>query len=105
VSGGALISYERPLGDWTMRFVGQAIYVGLSRVSFDARLPRTGGFTQTRVLAEISRDGRGAQVFVTNPLDSFRDTFSFGNPFTAPQARQITPQRPITVGATLFASF
>jgi outer membrane receptor protein involved in Fe transport len=105
VSGGALISYERPLGDWTLRVVGQAIYVGLSRVSFDARLPRTGGFTQTRVLAEISRDGRGAQVFVTNPLDSFRDTFSFGNPFTAPQARQITPQRPITVGATLFASF
>jgi len=33
------------------------------------------------------------------------DTFSFGNPFTAVQARQITPQRPITVGATLFASF
>jgi outer membrane receptor protein involved in Fe transport len=106
VSGGALVSYERAVFDgWTMRLVGQAIYVGLSRVSFDPRLPRTGGFTQTRVLGEISRDGRGAQVFVTNALDSFRDTFSFGNPFTAPQARQITPQRPITVGATLFASF
>lgn len=106
VSGGALIGYERPVfGDWTVRLVGQAIYVGLSRVSFDALLPRTGGFTQTRLLGEISRDGRGAQVFVTNTLDSFRDTFSFGNPFTAPQARQITPQRPITVGATLFASF
>lgn len=106
VSGGALIGYERPVfGDWTMRVVGQAIYVGLSRVSFDARLPRTGGFTQTRVLGELSRDGRGVQLFVTNALDSFRDTFSFGNPFTAPQARQITPQRPITIGATLFAAF
>ena len=106
VSGGALIGYERSLSDgWTMRLVGQAIYVGLSRVSFDPRLPRTGGFTQTRVLGEISRDGWGAQVFVTNALDSFRDTFSFGNPFTAPQARQITPQRPTTVGATLFAVF
>ncbi|WP_309091330.1 TonB-dependent receptor domain-containing protein [Phenylobacterium sp.] len=106
ISGGALVAYERPVfGDWTARIVGQAIYVGLSRVSFDALLPRTGGFTQTRLLGEISRDGRGAQVFVTNALDSFRDTFSFGNPFTAPQARQITPQRPITVGATLFASF
>ena len=106
ISGGALIGYERPVfGDLTMRLVGQAIYVGLSRVSFDALLPRTGGFTQTRVLAEISRQGLGAQVFVTNALDSFRDTFSFGNPFTAAQARQITPQRPITVGATLFASF
>ncbi|MET0273818.1 MAG: TonB-dependent receptor, partial [Phenylobacterium sp.] len=106
VSGGALIGYERPVfGDWTTRIVGQAIYVGLSRVSFDALLPRTGGFTQTRLLAEVSREGLGAQVFVTNALDSFRDTFSFGNPFTAPQARQITPQRPITVGATLFATF
>jgi len=106
ISGGALISYERAIfGDWTMRLVGQAIYVGLSRVSFDASLPRTGGFTQTRVLGEISRDGLGAQVFVTNPLDSFRDTFSFGNPFTAAQARQITPQRPTTIGATLFAAF
>ncbi|MCR5875043.1 TonB-dependent receptor [Phenylobacterium sp. J426] len=106
VSGGALLSYERPVfGDWTGRIVGQAIYVGLSRVSFDPRLPKTGGFTQTRLLAELSRDGRGAQVFVTNTLDPFRDTFSFGNPFTAPQARQITPQRPITVGATLFAAF
>lgn len=106
ISGGALIAYERPVfGDWTMRLVGQAIYVGLSRVSFDATLPQTGGFTQTRLLGELSRDGWGAQVFVTNTLDSFRDTFSFGNPFTAPQARQITPQRPITVGATVFASF
>lgn len=106
VSGGALVGYERPLASgWTMRLVGQAIYVGLSRVSFDPRLPRTGGFTQTRVLAEISQDGWGAQVFVTNALDSFRDTFSFGNPFTAAQARQITPQRPTTVGATVFAAF
>jgi outer membrane receptor protein involved in Fe transport len=106
ISGGALLSYERQVaGDWTMRLVGQAIYVGLSRVSFDARLPKTGGFTQTRLLAEVSRDGRGAQVFVTNTLDSFRDTFSFGNPFTAAEARQITPQRPITVGATFFAAF
>ncbi|MGA0605994.1 TonB-dependent receptor [Phenylobacterium sp. VNQ135] len=106
ISGGALLGYERPVfGDWTMRVVGQAIYVGLSRVSFDPRLPRTGGFVHTRVLGEISRDGRGAQLFVTNTLDSFRDTFSFGNPFTAAQARQITPQRPITVGATLFAAF
>ncbi|PZQ62178.1 MAG: TonB-dependent receptor [Phenylobacterium zucineum] len=106
ISGGALIGYERPVfGDWTMRLVGQVIYVGLSRVSFDTSLPRTGGFTQARVLGEISRDGRGVQVFVTNPRDSFRDTFSFGNPFTAAQARQITPQRPTTVGATLFAAF
>jgi outer membrane receptor protein involved in Fe transport len=106
VSGGALVSYERPVfGDATIRLVAQGIYEGLSRVSFDPRLPQTGGFAQLRLLAEISRHGRGAQLFVTNPLNSFPDTFSFGNPFTAAQARQITPQRPRTIGATLFAAF
>jgi outer membrane receptor protein involved in Fe transport len=106
ISGGALVSYERSVfGDSTIRLVGQGIYEGLSRVSFDPRLPQTGGFAQLRLLAEISRRGRGVQVFVTNPLNSFRDTFSFGNPFTAAQARQITPQRPRTAGATLFAAF
>jgi outer membrane receptor protein involved in Fe transport len=106
ISGGALVSYERPVfGDATLRLVGQGIYEGLSRVSFDPRLPQTGGFAQLRLLAELSRHGRGVQVFVINPMNSFRDTFSFGNPFTAAQARQITPQRPRTIGATLFAGF
>lgn len=108
LSGGALVSYERPLArDWTVRLVGQATYVGGSRVTFDASQPKTGGFFRTRLAAELTGTLAarpvGLQVFVLNPLDSFSDTFAFGNPFNPDQARQITPQRPVTVGVTLTA--
>lgn len=109
ISGGALLSYERSIGgDWTMRLVGQATYVGRSRVTFDASQPRTGGFFRTRLSAEVAGTAGGVpvglQVYVLNPLDSFGDTFAFGNPFNPDQARQITPQRPVTVGVTLSAA-
>lgn len=109
VSGGVLLSYERPIaGDWTVRVVGQATYVGRSRVTFDASQPRTGGFVRTRLSAEVfgAIQGKpvGLQVYVLNPLDSFSDTFAFGNPFNPDQIRQITPQRPVTVGVTLSAA-
>lgn len=109
ISGGGLISYEREVyGDWTLRLVGQATYVGRSRVTFDASQPRMGGYARTRLSAELV--GRaagypvGLQVYVINPLDSFSDTFAFGNPFNPNQVRQITPQRPVTVGVTLSAA-
>ena len=109
VSGGLLLSYERPLaGDWTVRLVGQATYVGSSRVTFDASQPKTGAFIRTKLALEtfgsVAGMSVGVQLFVLNPLDSFSDTFAFGNPFNPDQARQITPQRPVTVGVTLSAT-
>ena len=109
ISGGALLSYERLIvGDWTVRLVGQATYVGPSRVTFDASQPKTGGFFRTRLSAEVfgtvGDTPVGLQVYVLNPLDTFSDTFAFGNPFNPDQARQITPQRPVTVGITLSAA-
>lgn len=108
-SGGALLSYEQALiGDWTMRLVGQVTYVGPSRVTFDASQPKTGGFVRTKLSAEVfgALAGRpvGLQVYALNPLDSFSDTFAFGNPFNPGLVRQITPQRPVTVGITLSAA-
>lgn len=109
VSGGGLLSYEHALGgDWTVRLVGQATYVGRSRVTFDASQAPTGAYVRTKLAAEvfgsIGERPVGLQVFVLNPLDSFSDTFAFGNPFNPDQARQITPQRPVTVGITLSAA-
>lgn len=109
-SGGAILSYERPLaGSWVMRLMGQATYLGPSRVNFDINSPRTSGYARTKLAAEV--EGRiagapvGLQVFVTNPLNAFSDTFSFGNPFNPPPSvRQITPQRPRTIGVTLSAA-
>lgn len=109
VSGGALLSYEHALSpDWTLRLVGQATYVGKSRVTFDAAQPKMGGYARTRLSAELLGVTGGfpvaLQVYVVNPLDSFSDTFAFGNPFSQSKGRQITPQRPVTVGMTLSAA-
>jgi iron complex outermembrane receptor protein len=109
ISGGGVLSYEREIfGDWRLRLVGQATYVGKSRVTFDAAQPKMGGYARTRLSAEVlgTADGMpvGLQIYVLNPLDSFSDTFAFGNPFSRGQGRQITPQRPVTVGVTLSAT-
>ncbi|TAJ68905.1 MAG: TonB-dependent receptor [Phenylobacterium sp.] len=109
ISGGGVLSYEREIfQDWTLRLVGQATYVGKSRVTFDAAQPKMGGYARTKLSAELVGTAGGLpvglQVYVLNPLDSFSDTFAFGNPFSRSKGRQITPQRPVTVGMTLSAA-
>lgn len=105
ISAGGLISYERPvLGDWTLRLVGQATYIGRSRVTFDANQPSMGNYTRTKLSAELAGPHLGVQLYVINPLDVRGDTFAFGNPFNPDQTRQITPQRPRTVGITISAA-
>jgi outer membrane receptor protein involved in Fe transport len=105
VSGGAVLSYERDIAqDWTMRLIAQATYVGRSRVTFDAAPPEMGGYARAKLSAEFTHNALGLQIFVINPLNDFSDTFAFGNPFNPDQTRQITPQRPRTVGVTLSAA-
>ena len=106
ISGGAVVSYERELfNGWQMRLVGETTYVGRSRVTFDTTFQAMGGYVRSKLLAEIRRNSLGAQVFITNPTNAFSDTFAFGNPFNPTQTQQVTPQRPLTVGLTLFATY
>lgn len=105
ISAGGLLSYERPaFGDWNLRLVGQATYIGRSRVSFDATQSSMGNYTRTKLSAELTGKHFGVQVYMINPLDARGDTFAFGNPFNPDQTRQITPQRPRTVGMTISAA-
>ncbi|MCW5760583.1 MAG: TonB-dependent receptor plug domain-containing protein, partial [Phenylobacterium sp.] len=105
VSAGAVVSYEHDLGDdMTFRLVGQATYVGRSRVSFEAAEPRTRAYTRMKLSAEVAKGPYSAQVFLVNPLNSYSDTFAFGNPFNLERSRQVTPQRPRTIGVTLSAA-
>ena len=104
VSAGVILSYQRTVADdWTLRLVGQANYVGHSRVTFDSTLPRMGGYARTKLSAELTGRHFGVQAYVLNPLNDYSDTFAFGNPFNAGLIRQVTPQRPLTFGLTLSA--
>lgn len=106
-SGGLLAVYARPLGGrFTLRLAGEANYVGRSALSFDASLPpRMGHYLRARLTAEVT-DGRWTlAAYVNNPLDDTGDTFAFGNPFSFGQVRQVTPQRPRTLGVRLGATF
>lgn len=107
ISGAALVTYERPLrGGWNLRLLGETSYVGRSRLTWDhTPAPKMGGYVRTRLIAELNRRNLGVQVFVTNPTDAFSDTYAFGNPFNPDRVQQITPQRPRTVGITLYASY
>ncbi len=106
-SGGFLVRYDRPLvGDVTLRLVGQASIVGPARLTFDPTLSaRTDTVIDATLLAEVVTRRWSASVFVTNPADSSSNTFAYGNPFTFGQVRQVTPQRPRTVGVRLATAF
>jgi outer membrane receptor protein involved in Fe transport len=106
-SGGLTAIYERPLPrNLTLRFVGEASYVGRSQLTFDASLRRQmGQYLRARVSAEVASDNWRVTAFVSNPFDDAGDTFAYGNPFSFDQVRQVTPQRPRTVGLRLAAAF
>ena len=105
-SGGAVVSYERPLpGAWRARLSAETAYIGRSRVTFDTQFPEMGGYTRMKIMLELRHRGLGAQLFVTNPTNTFDDTFAFGNQFNPTLKPQVTPQRPRTLGLTLFANY
>ncbi|HEV7383672.1 MAG TPA: TonB-dependent receptor, partial [Phenylobacterium sp.] len=106
-SGGLVARYEHPLPrDLTLRLVGQAAYVGPARLTFDPMLSaRTDAVVDVKLLADVLTGRWTAGVYVTNPANSAGNTFAYGNPFTFGQVRQVTPQRPRTVGLRLAATF
>ena len=74
-------------------------------MTFATGFPEMGGYVRTKLMVEVRRGRYGGQIFLTNPTNAFSDTFAFGNQFNPAQSRQITPQRPTTLGVTLFAAY
>ncbi|MBR7619249.1 TonB-dependent receptor [Phenylobacterium sp. 20VBR1] len=107
LSGGVLATYQRRVfGDLALRVVGEANYVGRSRVTFDPALsPEMGGYVRAKLSVGLSGRRRAAEVFITNPANALSDTFAYGNPFSFSQVRQVTPQRPRTMGVTFSTAF
>ena len=107
MSGGLLVRYDRPLrDDLSLRLMARASYVGPVRLTFDPAFSRrTDPVIESELLAELARGRLSGGVFVSNPTNASGNTFAYGNPFTFGQVRQVTPQRPRTVGVRLAASF
>jgi iron complex outermembrane receptor protein len=107
MSGGLVARYEHPLPrGLKLRFVAQADYVGPARLTFDPTFSaRTDAVIDAELLAEIAAKRWSVGVFVSNPANTAGNTFAYGNPFTFGQVRQVTPQRPRTIGARLAAAF
>lgn len=106
-SGGLLARYDRALPrDLTLRLIARASYVGPARLTFDPALSaRTDPVIDSELLAELVRGGVSGGIFIANPTNASGNTFAYGNPFTFGQVRQVTPQRPRTVGVRLSAGF
>ncbi|WP_293450488.1 TonB-dependent receptor [Phenylobacterium sp.] len=106
-SGGLLVVYRRPIGSaLTLRLIGEGSYVGRSVLSFDSTAsPPMGHYLRARLSAELSNQTWRLAAYVSNPLDDSSDTFAYGNPFSFGSVRQLTPQRPRTVGVRLSAAF
>jgi outer membrane receptor protein involved in Fe transport len=106
-SGGVLAIYRRPIGHGLdLRLTGRARYIGRSELTFDAAETRPmGGYVDADLSAALIRGRLAAQLFVSNPANTARDTFAYGNPFSFAQVRQATPQRPRTIGLALSAAY
>jgi outer membrane receptor protein involved in Fe transport len=106
-SGGLLARYDRPLS-WGLglRLVGQANYVGPAPLTFDpTQTARTDPVWDAALIADLVARHWTAGVYVSNPADSSGNTFAYGNPFSFGFVRQVTPQRPRTVGIRLTATY
>ena len=106
LSGGLLVRYDRPLPHGAaLRLTGRANYVGPTRLTFDPALsPRTDPVIDSELTAEFIASRWTLGLFVTNPANASSNTFAYGNPFTFGQVRQVTPQRPRSVGVRLSAT-
>jgi iron complex outermembrane receptor protein len=102
-----LLTYERPIQQGrTLLLTAQVSYTGSSRLTFDSRFsPLTPSYYTADLSAQLKTKHGRLAAFISNPLNSSKDTFSYGNPFSFGQVRQVTPQRPRTVSLLLSRSF
>ena len=106
-SFGGLAVYDMPLDDdLLLLFTGEVGYVGRSRLTFDTSLsPSMGGYFDGKLSAQLKMPDWRVAAILSNPADVAGDSFSFGNPFSFGQVRQVTPLRPRTFTLVLSTAF
>jgi iron complex outermembrane receptor protein len=107
ISAGATVDYHRQLrDDLTLRLVGQAAYVGSSRLTFESEpVPPMGDYLVLRASTALETAGWTLSASIDNPFNIDANSFSFGNPFILRSDPVRTPVRPRTVAVRLTSRF
>lgn len=105
-SGRVRLSWEHRYGLWTANLYTAANYWGRSQLGFDPAFRQS---LPDRLLlslgASIARESWRASLSISNLLDSQKNSFAFGNPFSFRATPQFTPLQPRTIGLRLERSF
>lgn len=106
-SAGLTAEYHRTLRDGlTLRVVGQATYLGPSRLTFVTNPSHgMGDYMSLRASAAVETGPWSLSASVDNPLNTDGNSFAFGNPFILGGDPVITPVRPRTFALKLSARF
>jgi outer membrane receptor protein involved in Fe transport len=105
-SAKARLSWDGNIGSWNLGAYLSASYSGSSRLGYDPTRPLD--MSSLWMLGSgmmAGRDGWRLVASVSNLLDSSRNTFAFGNPFTYRTQPQRTPPRPRTLMIRIERSF
>ncbi len=90
----------------TLRFQGQAAYVGPSYLTFDAdKTHEMGEYLSLRGAASLEMATWTVSATLDNPLGNHANSFSFGNPFLISREQVVTPTRPRTLSLRWTARF
>lgn len=106
LSGRIRLSWEHRYGPWTANLYTAANYWGAAQLGFDPAFRQS---APDRLLvgmgASIGRDNWRASLSMSNLLNSRKNSFAFGNPFSFRTTPQFTPLQPRTIGLRFERSF
>jgi outer membrane receptor protein involved in Fe transport len=99
VTFGIAARYDHPLAPGINTFASiEYNYVGSSHLGFSEATPPMGNYQLMNVRLGVAEENWQAILFAENLTNERGNTFAFGNPFSLPFERQITPPRPRTIG-------
>jgi iron complex outermembrane receptor protein len=106
ISGRVRLSWDRRFGAWASGFYVAGNYWGATQLGFDPAFRQS---LPHRFLismgASIARQDWRVSLSISNLLDSKKDSFAFGNPFSFRTTQQYTPLQPRTIGLRFERSF
>lgn len=106
ISGRMRLAWDHNFGAWGGGAYIAANYWGPAQLGFDPAFRQSvPGRVLLNIGASITRDSWRVSLSVSNLLDSRKDSFAFGNPFSFRTETQYTPPQPRTFGLRFERNF